>query len=176
MDLIKEGSEVWTKSICEIDSSSLNDYDSNYQDASEQNTASHPSALGRDCPKYDRISLSSPNPNLNYYWVTRKTDSRSVSRGRRYPSTPPPRVSFTAVGCALQGGGRRGERSGRRLIVCRLESGGRCGGENACVEAELSLLSPVEEGADKVACSLTHTPGTPGSFISIFIPITEDTQ
>lgn len=32
--------------------------------------------------------------------------------------------------------------------MCRLESGGRCGGENACVEAELSLLSPVEEGAD----------------------------
>lgn len=60
--------------------------------------------------------------------------------------------------------------------MCRLESGGRCGGEKACVEAELSLLSPVEEGADKVACSLTHTPGTPGSFISIFIPITEDTQ
>lgn len=106
MDLIKEGSEVWTKSICEIDSSSLNDYDSNYQDASEQNTASHPSALGRDCPKYDRISLSSPNPNLNYYWVTRKTDSRSVSRGRRYPSPPPlaSRSRLWAVRCRGAGG------------------------------------------------------------------------
>jgi hypothetical protein len=75
-----------------------------------------PSALGRDCPKYDSISLSSPNQNLNYYWVTRKTDSRSVSRGRRYPSPPPlaSRSRLWAVRCR----GREARRAKRQKAHC----------------------------------------------------------